>query len=61
MEGDRYLRCDTNTAAIVHSATSIQSSIKVRAGSGFSDMGISGFRARARRDRRDEVHEEAET
>jgi len=28
MEGDRYLRCDTNTAAIVHSATSIQSSIK---------------------------------
>src|SRR5688572_11267105 len=33
----------------------------IRGGSGFSDTGISGFRARARRDRRDEIHEEATT
>ncbi len=32
-----------------------------RGGSGFSDTGLSGFRARARRDRRNEIHEEAET
>ena len=32
-----------------------------RGGSGFSDTGISGFRAGHRRDRRNEVHEEAQT
>src|ERR1035438_6613756 len=35
--------------------------VNSRGGAGFSDMGISGFRARERHNRRDEVHEEAKT
>ena len=35
--------------------------LEARGGFGFSDTGISGLRAGHRRDRRNEVHEEAET
>ena len=40
---------------------SVAGLLEKRAGSGFLDTGISGFRAGHRRDRRNEVHEEAQT